>query len=196
MPDVYKLVSLADLKAYIEDITDVDDTSHDALLTGIRDAVESLLEKQTNQQFSVAAPNLVETHDGTGTRILYARRPIANIDALQIKYGDAELPGNVVDLSISTDVRYRVGQRRIALRTYRFPTGYNNVVLTYDTEANQPAIAIQAVKEACTALYRRRGSEDARSEQVGNLTHVLLRNLDESIFWKKAVESLTVFPIG
>lgn len=191
MPDTYKLVPLADLKSYVG----AEDTE-EGLLTTIRDGVEALLESQTNQVFAVAATGLVETHDGTGTRVMYAKRPIADITSLEIKYGDAELPGNVVSLAISTDVRFRVGQRRIALYSYRFPEGYDNVVLTYDTVANQPAIAVQAVKEACAAIYRRMGSEDALSEKVGNLTHVLLRNLDESIFWNKAVASLSIFQIG
>lgn len=181
------LVELADLKTYLE----IEDAAEDALLTTIRDGVEALLAERTGQKFGVAELALVETHDGTGTRVMYADKPIASLTSLQIKYGDAELPGNVLNLSIESDVKYRVGKRRIALNAYRFPEGYNNIVLTYDTVANKPALAVQAVKEACSAIYRRRGSEDARSEQIGNLTHVLLRSLDESVFWRQAVEALS-----
>lgn len=189
--EVYKLVPLADLKGHLD--IDVTDLSHDTVLTGIRDGVEALLESQTNQEFSPAQYGLIEIHDGTGTDTLWARRPISDIGDITLTYGPLDA---ITTLSITAVSKFRVGHRRIRCIMYSFPEGVNNVQLTYDTVANIPAIGVLAVKEASAAIFRRIGSEDARSEGVGTFSHVLLRDLDESIFWKKAVTALSIFPIG
>lgn len=192
MADVYKLVPLADLRTYVD--IDADDTSQDAILTGIRDAVEDLLEYQTNQLFGPAEFDLEEIHDGTGTNTIYTRKPISEISSIILQYGETDA---LTTLDITSTAKFRVGKRRIKTLYYIFPEGPDNIVITYDTLANQPALAIQAVKEVCASLYRRIGSEDARSENTGSFSHVLLRDIaKESLIWSQAVGSLTLFPIG
>jgi hypothetical protein len=191
MADSYKLVPLADLSEYVEA---PEDGSHDALLTTIRDAVESLLESQTNQEFGVAEYDREEIHDGTGTNTIYARRPIGDITDITLTYGETD---SLTTLSITNTAKFRVGKRRIKTLYYIFPEGPDNIILTYDALANQPALAVQAVKEVCATLYRRIGSEDARSEDTGSFSHVLLRDISkESLLWSQAVGSLSIFPIG
>lgn len=192
MADSYKLVPLVDLKSYVG--VKATDATKDALLTTMRDAVEGLLESQTNQEFTPATRDLEETHDGTGTRTMYTRRPIADVSLIQLTYGPTDSP---TTLDITAELKFRIGKRRLTAQFYIFPEGRDNVIITYDSQANQPALAIQAVKEVCATLYRRIGSEDARSEQLGTFTHVLLRDLaKESLIWSKAVDALTIFPIG
>jgi hypothetical protein len=191
MADSYKLVPLVDLVSYLDAPTD---NSQDALLTTLRDAVEQLLEAQTNQLFGPAEYGREEVHDGTGTNTIYTRKPICDITDITLTYGETDA---LTTLSITQTAKFRVGQRRIKTLYYIFPEGPDNIIITYDTLANQPALAVQAVKEVCAALYRRIGSEDARSENTGSFSHVLLRDLaKESLIWTQAVSMLALFPIG
>lgn len=189
--EVYKLVTLNELKDHLD--IDHTDTSMDGLLTDLRDAVEALLESSTNQEFSPPVYGLEETHDGTGTPTIYTRRPIADITDITLTYGPLDA---ITTLSITDVAKFRVGHRRIKAIMYTFPEGVNNVVITYDTVANQPPLAKAAVKEVCATLWGRRGSEDARSEDLGTFSHVALRDLKECLLWSKALDALTVFPMG
>lgn len=194
-----KLVSDQDISDYL--LSDFLD-SYDATTTktipvgalGVRDAVEDHLESLTGQVFGPEADVEEELVDGTGTRTLYAARPIktlTSMDFLRNVNGDEwyDAYNGLVWVTVA-------GSRRIVLRNSNFPWEPLSVRLSYTASANQPRIAIQAVKEATASIVRRMGSEDARSEQQGTFQHVMLRSLKELPTWQNAVEQLTLPILG
>lgn len=189
-----KLVENADIYAYLDLEADVDDPN--TIIPGIRDSVEALLEEQTSQIFGPEEALTQEAYDGTGEHIMYSRRPIKELDLIEFRY----LPDDIQETYSSDDimdgVTFKVGKRRIYSRVFKFPRGYDNVLLSYTASANQPFIAKQAVSEAVAMIWRNRGSEDARSEQKGTFQHVLLRGMKELKFWPQAIESLHIPVIG
>lgn len=187
-----KLVTDADMYNYLGITASVDDPNGVAL--AIRDSVEELLESTTGAVFGPASTAVVETHDGTGDRTLWLKRPIAALTSITFKY-DALLQDDY-EVDVVNDITCRVGSRRLVARSFNFPCGRDNVEVTYNAQANQPKIALQAVRDVTAVVFRRIGSEDARSEQIGTFQHVLLRKLEESLVWSKAVELLQVPNFG
>lgn len=166
----------------------------------IRNAVEELLVSETSALFGPEAVHTDEPYDGTGTRVLYLRRPIKLVSSIKFRYGVEALTDYNVD--VTNAVVFRVGDRRLALKSYTgvnivvFPCGYDNILVTYTSSLYQPELAKQAVREVTAAIFRRIGSEDARSEQLGSFHHVLLRSIDELPIWKKAIAVLHQPAIG
>lgn len=189
-----KLIEDADVYAYLDLEAAIDDPNGVALK--IRDAAEALLELQTAQTFGPSEGILQETYDGTGLHIMYSKRPIEVLTAIEFRYLPEVIQEDYYSLDIMQGVTFKIGGRRIHSRVLRFPVGYDNVLLTYTASANQPFTAVQAVSEAIGMVWRGRGSEDARSEQKGTFQHVLLRSMNELKFWPKAVESLLIPGIG
>lgn len=173
----------------------------------IRDSIEDILITQTGRDFGPGSTYTDEAYDGFGTDVLHVKRPLAALTKITIVKG---FPGSGTlgdyEIDIIRDIVWQIGKRRIAIRDgdtlYRgrnrlsFPRGYGNILISYTSAADQPAMAKQAVREATAAVFRRVGSEDARSEQIGTFQHVLLRNLDESMTFKRAVEMLTIPTMG
>lgn len=171
-----------------------DDDPHGVALQ-IRDSVENMLEELTSQQFGVAAEIVDEPHDGHGTGVIFTNRPIDSITSISIRYGVGD-EAQYSNLDLQDAVSFERGKRRVHSRDVRFPCDRNNVFITYDAVENQPGMAKQAVREAVAAIFQKIGSEHARSEQVGSYSHVMLRNLNELLSWKLAVESLSHASLG
>jgi hypothetical protein len=187
------LVDDQDIYDYLDLSPSEDDPNSNVLK--IRDAVEAQFAHDTNRTFGPAAVIVQEMYDGSGTHSMFTRRPIAILDNIEFAY----LPENqqpFYQLDITNYITFRPNSRRIHSRLIKFPCGTDNVLISYHTAADQPVIAQQAVREGTALLWRTRGSEDARSEQMGNYQHVLKRKLDESIFWSHAVESLSYPVLG
>ena len=186
------LVTDEEVYQYLGITASIDDPSGQALV--IRDSCEALLAAATGQVFGAEAIYTDAVYDGTGTRTLWVERPIKTLSAVKIvnTYDTDE----VVELDLATQVTWNAGRRRIAVRSMNFPRGRDNIKITYTAQENKPALARQAVREATATIFRRIGSEDARSEQVGTFQHVLLRKLEESMTWQKAVDLLTVPSLG
>lgn len=191
--DIYKLVPLTTLKSYLK--IDQDDTSEDDTIQIIRDSVENLIEQETGQFFGPSG-DYIETRDGTGYHDIWTFRPITTVNVITIKMGLAETPSWLLPMNIVTDLRYRPGHRRISSIFYEFPIGKDNIVIDYTAAANAPPLAVHAVLEACAIGYQQRGSEEVRSEQLGTYAHSMKRDITEGMFWKKAVDNLTISPIG
>lgn len=188
-----KLVEDLEIYNYL----DVDESDDDAsVLLAIRDSIEELLEQQTSQTFGPVASVIDEVLDGTGASIIFVRRPIAAIVEIKFRYLPETVDEQFYNVDVTDGITFRTGTRRIYSRTLCFPEGRDNVLISYTAAANQPFIAKGAVREATAAIWRGKGSEDARSEQKGTFQHVLIRKLDELKFWSKAVESLQVPLIG
>jgi hypothetical protein len=122
------------------------------------------------------------------------KRPLTTLSAITfVNPFDSD---DTVELDLVGMVSWSAGSRRVVLRSMRFTRGRDNVLVTYTSQANAPALAKQAVREAVATIFRRIGSEDARSEQIGTFQHVLLRKLEESMTWQKAVDLLAVPSLG
>jgi hypothetical protein len=192
-----KLVADDEIYDYMQITTDEDPAGN---LLLIRNSIEDLLEEKTSKKFGLGASYTDESYDGSGTKILYLLRPIQTLTAIKFRYGVDALTD--YDIDVATACVFTVGKRRIAIKTYTgmdivvFPRGYDNILVTYTSAAYQPDIAKQAVREAVASIYRRIGSEDARSEQIGSFHHVLIRSLEELPSWKSAIESLHLPAIG
>lgn len=191
MADNHKLVPLTALKMYLG--IDLDDTEQDINLAAIRDAVEDMLCQDTNRDFGLEG-NYIEKRDGTGTDTIYTLRPIDVINGIHITSGDAEMPGVWLPVDVNSYLRYVQGKRRLTVVAYSLPEGRLNITIDYDALADQPPMAVQAVKEMCANVYSTRGREGLRSEQMGTYSYTTARSLDESTFWTRAVDRLTIFP--
>lgn len=188
MADTYKLVSLNDVKDHIG--LDLEDQEPDLILARWRSAAEELLEQQTGQTFGAAEAAVVEDIDGYGTQTIWTKRRIGELTSIEINDGYSEPATFITPLDITQDVRIE-HQRRIRSRSYRFPCGIQNIRVTFDSDANQPELAKAAILELVSILWKRRGSEEARSEQLGTFTHVFLRDVTkESNMWRMAIEAL------
>jgi hypothetical protein len=196
-----RLVEDAEIYGYLGVSQDKDP---DGVVVLIRDAVEDMLVLQTGRDFGPGATFVNEPYDGFGTRLLHLKRNLQTLTGITIRWGASNGVDYVLDVS---NVIWQVGKRRIALSGYAygnsnersclvFPCGYGNILISYTSQADTPPLAAQAVRECTATFYRRRGSEDARSEQIGTFQHVLLRTLDESLAFKKAVELLQVPTLG
>jgi hypothetical protein len=187
------LVSDDDIYAYLDE--EPDDDPNGVLLT-IRDAVEELLATETSCVFGDEAILVDEVYDGSGSSLLYTKRPIKVLTGIKFLYGSEILAEQYFSLPITDYVTWQVGKRRIHSRAYKFPCGYNNVLVSYTASENKPKIAVQAVKEVTASVFRTIGSEDARSEQMGTFQHVLKRKIEENLFWSQAVGALMIPSLG
>jgi hypothetical protein len=187
MADTYKLVSLVDLKRHL--LLEPDDVEHDEDITAMRDAVEELLGIETGQIFGAAEEDVEDKLDGTGTQAIWTTRPILALNELGIIDGFSDDEDVITPLDVTADCVF--AGRRVRTRYYKFPCGVANVRVLYDAKAYQPAVAKAAVKEMVEIIYRRRGSAESRSEQLGTYTHVFLRDVSkESTMWRLAIDSL------
>lgn len=181
------LVSDQEIYDYLDLVAATDDVKGNVLR--VRDGVEALLAHDTGREFGPGVVAVDEVYDGTGTHKIWTNRPIKTLAGIKFRF----LPEIVQDsytLDITSYVTFTVGKRRITSLAQRFPEGSDNVLISYESVADQPELAKQAVREATAMLYRARGSEDARSEQMGTFQHVMKRKLSEALFWQGAVDAL------
>lgn len=183
-----KLITDDDIYAYL-DVDPSDDEGGNILK--IRDSVEEELEHDTNAVFGPEEVIVDEQLDGQGNQMIWTRRPIKVLTAIKFRYLRESVQDQYFNLDITQYVTFTVGKRRIRSYYHEFPCGYDNILISYTAAANQPKVAMQAVREVTALLYRTRGSEDARSEQQGSFQHVLKRKIEESIFWERAVAALS-----
>lgn len=185
------LVTLAELKTYLGDAPA---SADDALLTALLDNVEALFESATLRapgSYTAAALARTEVLDGTGSSRLYLTYPIAVLTSLKLGY-DPAAPTETLAVANKSVVVYGVGSRVITrtdggkFGTVRQPR-YIQVV--YDHQGNLPADAPIAIKSVCATAYRRRGSEDVKSETEGSFySHTMIEDIAASDpFWKLAV---------
>lgn len=187
------LVSDDEVYAYLDIVREEDDPHGVAL--SIRDSVEALFATETNQIYGPEEEIVEEPHDGKGTHFIFTDRPIAALTEIFIRYNDADQT-EYFSVDILEGVSFKVGGRRIYSRSVKFPCDADNVLITYTAQANQPVLAKQAIREAVAALFGKIGSEHARSEQVGTYSHVMIRDLNESLLWRKAIEALQIPVLG
>lgn len=190
------LVSLAELKTYLGDAPA---SSDDALLTALLNDVEALFESATLRPpgFYKAGDDITEVKDGTGTARIYLDYPIAEDGLTSIKLGyNSASPDETLNVGSRAVVVYGEGSRVISrVDGGKFGRlGQSRYVeVTYEHADNLPADAKLAIKSVCAAAYRRRGSEEARSETAGSFySRTMLDDVASGDpFWKVAVAANT-----
>ncbi len=159
-------------------------------------AAENLLEQRTDRIFGPEETVTDETHDGQGLPFLHTLRNIKTVTTLVIVRPDDDTTIEY-DYDVNNDLTWVEGKRRITSHTIAFPRRVDNIKVTYVAQEDTPELAKQAVRELVANMYRRRGSEDARSEHIGSFEHVLIRDIErESIIWQYAVQLLHNPTIG
>lgn len=185
------LVTLAELKTYLGDAPAADD---DTLLTALLDNVEALFESATLRapgSYTAAATGRTEVLDGTGSSRLYLTYPIAVLTSIKLGY-DPAAPTETLSPANKNVVVYGVGSRIITrtdggrFGTVRQP---RYVQVVYDHQGDLPDNSRLAIKSVAATAYRRRGSEDVKSETSGSFySHTMLDDIAASDpFWKMAV---------
>ena len=174
-----KIVTVSETQEYLKIAAGTDDI----VLQKIVDGLEDLLERESGQTFHSAGSVVDEPYEGTGTARLYLNRPILAVTS--IKLGVDKL--DTLDVQY---VMYEVGKRRLYRTDGNFPEGPFRVWVSYNYAENKPTAARNAILEVAAMVYRRRGSEDARSETLGPFSHSLAQAAEESVQWSKAMELL------
>jgi hypothetical protein len=188
------LVSLAALKTHLGDApTSGDD---DELLEQLIDDVEALFASETGRALSsyrAATTASIEVHDGTGSADLYLDYPITVLTSVKLGY-DAAVPDETLTIADKNVIVYAAGARRIT-RTDGGCFGRAGqpryIQVVYDAAADLPGNASLAIKSVTATAYRRRGSEDVKSETAGSFySHTLVDDIATADpFWTMAVSA-------
>jgi hypothetical protein len=192
MPD---LVSLADLKTYLGDAPA---SSDDGLLTDLLDSVEAMLERASGREvgaFREAEDERTEVLDGTGSCDLYLEYPIRTVASIKLGF-NVSSPVETLDPADKTVIVYGAGSRRISRvdgGTFGRVGSPRYVQVVYASRDDIPDDARLAVMSVCARAYRRRGSEEAKSETTGaySLTSLAEAAIADDPFWAAAVGNNT-----
>lgn len=185
------LVSLAELKTYLGDAPPSDD---DAVLTALLDDVEAAFAGETGRaisSFQGSGTGRTEVHDGTGSHDLWLDYPIVALTSIKLGY-NASVPDETLTVADTNVLVYAVGERRIS-RTDGGRFGWARqpryVQVVYDFGADLPDNARLAIKSVAAMAYRRRGSEDVKSETVGSFySHTMVDDVAAADpYWPAAV---------
>jgi len=185
MPD---LVAVDELK----DFLDVTGGTDDQLLTNLLEHVEDVFEGEvgrTDTSFAVAATARTEVHDGTGCADLFLNYPISDVTTVTIGY-DTSDPVEILDPTDIDKLTFGTGSRRLT-RTdggiFGLAGKKRYVHVTYDHQDDLPGNAKLAIMRVVAQVYRQRGSEDAKYENVGGYIHNLSHLIAEDPIWQRAV---------
>jgi hypothetical protein len=188
---VSNFVTLAELKEYIGDAPD---SADDSLLTELLENVKALFESETGRAvgaYKDAGTARTEVKDGTGTADLYLDYPVSALTSVILGF-DPTKPDETLVVSDKTVINFATDSRRIS-RTDGGTfgrTGQSRIVqVVYNFGADLPDSAKLGIKSVCAIAYRRRGSEEVKSESVGAFYS---RTLVEDIaqfdpFWQAAI---------
>jgi hypothetical protein len=180
-----KLVTLDDMITHLKLKKASGDVRYN--IQRLLDAVEDNLARECNREFGAAATIVDEPHDGSGTKLAYTNKPIAVLNGIKLgRKKESTLTHNDADIVV-----YAIGSRKI-VRTDGcvWPEGVRNVWLSYDAAADIPELAILAVKDVVALTFRRMGSEDSRSEKIGDHWQQMVLAIDESLWWSQAISLL------
>lgn len=179
------LVSAEEMQDFLGGV----DASGQVVLTPILESVEAAFVAACGRQgapFAAAITGRVERHRGTGTSILHLDYPIATVTTVTLGY-DVSEPDETLDPSDTDVLVWEAGkhvlQRVDGGRFGRFgEPGYVHV--TYDTAADLPADAKEAIKRRTAEIFRRRGSEGSATESASGFNSSY--GTDE-LLWAEAV---------
>ncbi|HYF53119.1 MAG TPA: hypothetical protein VEA41_02545 [Salinarimonas sp.] len=186
MPDATTLVSVTDLKAYLQETSSTNDT----IITAIRDAVDKIIPKYVGRD--ILATTYTEYHDGDGSRLHVKHYPIISVtsiedDTTRVFAGGAS---TVISSSyyISNDQNsWDAGI--VELFNWAFQRGRKNVKIVYVAGwSTIPADLAHAAKLICAKEYKIQSKLllGEISQSVGDRTVTL----DMETFPKQAVQIL------
>jgi len=162
---VATLVSLTEFDAWLGGAV----TAENTLRQDILDRVQARLERECGRSgipFVDAQSARTEVRDGTGSCELYLDYPVSVLTSITLGFDHT----NPVETLVVGDLIYAAGSRRIVrVDGGRFGCfgAPRWVKVTYDTAADLPKDAADAVYQMAATEYRRRGSEEVRSETMG-----------------------------
>jgi hypothetical protein len=188
---VAALITLSELKDYLGDAPASQD---DSLLTELIDNVSALFESETGRTpgaYQAGGTARTETHNGKGSADLWLDYPVTNLTSVKIGFDPAN-PDETLNVSDKQVINWATTSRRISrVDGGRFGIeGQSRVVqVVYDYGSDLPDSAKLGIKSVCAVAYRRRGSEEVKSESVGAFySRTMLEKIaDSDPFWEKAV---------
>jgi hypothetical protein len=187
------LVTLPELKDYLGDAPA---SSADSLLTELISNVQSVFEAETGHSpgsFIAAGTGRTEYKDGTGSANLYVDYPVSALTSVKLGYDPAS-PDETLDVTSKLVIVFSSDSRRLS-RTdggrFGKPGQARYVQVVYDNGSDLPDSAKLAIKSVCATAYRRRGSEEVKSETVGNFYSVTMIEQISAAdpFWQTAVQN-------
>lgn len=185
-------VSLAELKDYLGDAPE---SADDSLLTELLANVKALFESETGRDvgsYQAAGTGRTEVHDATGSSSLYLDYPVTLLTSVKLGF-DPAVPDETLTVADKNVITYGSDSRRIA-RTDGGTFGRDQaryVQIVYNHSGDQPDSAKLAIKSVAATAYRRRGSEEVKSESVGSFySYTMLDTLaTNDPFWQAAVDA-------
>jgi len=183
-----ELVAVDELKDFLS----VTGGSDDQLLTDLLEHTEDLFESEvgrTDAPLAAASTARTEVHDGTGCADLFLDYPISDVTTVKLGY-DSSDPAETLDPTDIDKLTFGAGGRRLT-RTDGGIFGLTGkkryVHVTYDHQDDLPGNAKLAILRVVAQVYRQRGSEDAKYENVGGYVHNLSHLIAEDPIWQRAV---------
>jgi hypothetical protein len=188
---VAPLITLPELKDYIGDAPA---SSDDSLLTELINNVSALFESETGHSpgsYQAAGTARTELHTGTGSSDLWLDYTVSALTSVKIGF-DPAIPDETLNVSDKQVINWATSSRRISrVDGGRFGIqGQSRVVqVVYDYGADLPDSAKLGIKSVCAVAYRRRGSEEVKSESVGAFySRTLVESVaDADPFWQAAI---------
>lgn len=156
------------------------------------DRVDGMFSDLTGQLFlkaTTSTPVSLESVNGSGRIWAWVKRPITSLTTVLVGL-DKTKPDETLTVSDPTVVSVDARRPRRIVRQDGsiFPAGVARVWVTYVPADNIPALATAALIEVVTFVYRRRGSEDALSERLGDFSHTLAKSLEELPITKRFLD--------
>jgi hypothetical protein len=168
------LTTLAGVKAWLQTGQSNFPATDDALLASLVTAASHYIQTWLNRQ--IALTDYLEVRDGTGgRRMQFACFPVSAVLSLTID-------GQAIPPAISTYAAgYSFSQTQLAVRSYLFGCGIQNVVVTYTAgyPSTPPEIA-QACIELVALRYRERTRIGEVSKSLGGAETVTYSQKDLS----------------
>lgn len=170
----------------------VDTDVIDTLLESVEDMLERACDRAGDglraRPFQRAEGGREEVHDGVESDTLYLDYPIDSITSITLGL-DVNDPDEELDPDDVQVVVWGEGKRKLQrVDGCTFGPCYPRYVhIEYEAQADLPAVAKLAVQSVTAMLYRRRGSEDAKSESLGDFSHTMA-TLKDDVVWQAAVE--------
>lgn len=185
------LVTLAELKAFLQSTGTSDDVVLQSLLDSAEDQFLADCNRRDRPFKAIAEEDRIEACPGTGDVLLALDYPISDIVAITLGR-DVSNPVETLDPDDLNVVVWQAGKRTIT----RVDGGVWGcfdapayVHVTYDAQAELPDLPRVAIKRAVAAIYRQVGAEDTTRERLSSYERDLRDVYTGDSIWKAAVNA-------
>lgn len=172
----------------------VEDAQEIPVVESLIDQVEALFLSQCGRRerpFVDAQSARTEVHDGTGGATLYLDYPLTTLTSVKIG-ANVAAPDETLNVASLDVLRFAAGERRLRRvdgGTFGDACNPRVVHVTYDAQAELPRDAQLAILRVMAAVYRRRGSEEARAERYGGFSADFADAAESDPIWKAALSA-------